>query len=94
MTGLHPQPEAFAEAKETVQAQTGNGINRYGNGAYDLVGGVAEGFCEAVELSDAAGDELRWLRSRTIQQRTADVFVQNTTDQRLIRNAFLQGFDT
>jgi hypothetical protein len=42
MSGLHPQPEAFAEAKETAQAQTGNGITRYGNGAYALVGGVAE----------------------------------------------------
>jgi len=46
------------------------------------------------KLSDAERDELRWLRNRTIQQRTADVFVQNTTDQRLIRNAFLQGFGT
>ena len=73
---------------------TFNGITRYEQGAYGLVGGVAEGFCAAVELSDAERDELRWLRNRTIQQRTADVFVQNTTDQRLIRNAFLQGFDT
>ena len=32
---------------------TGNGITRYDQGAYDLVGGVAEGFCAAVELSDA-----------------------------------------
>ena len=73
---------------------TFNGITRYDQSAYDLVGGVAAGFCAAVELSDAERDELRWLRNRTIQQRTADVFVQNTTDQRLIRNAFLQGFDT
>jgi hypothetical protein len=32
---------------------TGNGITRYERGTYDLVGGVAEGFCVAVELSDA-----------------------------------------
>jgi hypothetical protein len=32
---------------------TGNGITRYERGTYDLVGGVAEGFCAAVELSDA-----------------------------------------
>jgi len=34
----------------------GNGITRYDQGAYDLVGGVAEGFCAAVELSDAERD--------------------------------------
>jgi hypothetical protein len=32
---------------------TFNGITRYDQGAYDLVGGVAEGFCAAVELSNA-----------------------------------------
>jgi hypothetical protein len=32
---------------------TFNGITRYDQGAYDLVGGVAAGFCAAVELSDA-----------------------------------------
>ena len=32
---------------------TFNGITRYDQGAYSLVGGVAEGFCAAVELSDA-----------------------------------------
>jgi hypothetical protein len=32
---------------------TFNGITAYGNGAYSLIGGVAEGFCAAVELSDA-----------------------------------------
>ena len=42
MAGLHSQPEAFAEAEVTAQAQTGNGITRYGNGAYDPLGGVAE----------------------------------------------------
>jgi hypothetical protein len=68
------------------KVRTFNGITRYERGTYDLVGGE--------ELSDAEREELRWLRNRTIKQRTADVFVQNTTDQRLIRNAFLQGFDT
>ena len=37
---------------------TGNGITRYDQGAYALVGGVAEGFCAAVELSDAEREEL------------------------------------
>jgi hypothetical protein len=37
---------------------TFNGITRYDQGAYDLVGGVAEGFCAAVELSDAEREEL------------------------------------
>jgi ATP adenylyltransferase len=37
---------------------TFNGITRYERGTYDLVGGVAEGFCAAVELSDAEREEL------------------------------------
>ncbi len=37
---------------------TFNGITRYERGAYGLVGGVAEGFCAAVELSDAEREEL------------------------------------
>ncbi len=37
---------------------TFNGITRYDQGAYDFVGGVAEGFCAAVELSDAEREEL------------------------------------
>ena len=37
---------------------TGNGITRYERGAYDLVGGVAEGFCAALELSDAERNQL------------------------------------
>ena len=37
---------------------TFNGITRYERGTYDLVGGVAEGFCAAVELSDAERDQL------------------------------------
>ena len=37
---------------------TGNGITRYERGTYDLVGGVAEGFCAAVELSDAEREQL------------------------------------
>jgi hypothetical protein len=35
-----------------------NGITRYDQGAYGLVGGVAEGFCAAVELSDSKRVEL------------------------------------
>jgi hypothetical protein len=37
---------------------TFNGLTRYERGAYGLVGGVAEGFCAAVELSDAKREEL------------------------------------
>jgi len=35
-----------------------NGITLYDQGPYGLVGGVAEGFCAAVELSDAEREEL------------------------------------
>jgi len=41
-----------------VEVPPGNGITRYEQGAYSLVGGVAEGFCGAVELRDAERDEL------------------------------------
>jgi hypothetical protein len=37
---------------------TFNGITRCEKGTYALVGGVAEGFCAAVELSDAERDQL------------------------------------
>ncbi len=37
---------------------TGNGITRCEKGAYALVGGVAEGFCAAVELSYSERDKL------------------------------------
>jgi hypothetical protein len=37
---------------------TFNGITRYDQGAYGLAGGVAEGFCAAVELSDTERDAL------------------------------------
>ena len=37
---------------------TFSGITRYDQGAYGLVGGVAAGFCAAVELSDAEREEL------------------------------------
>jgi hypothetical protein len=40
---------------------TSNGITRYDQGAYGLVGGVAAGFCAAVELSDAERDQLQQL---------------------------------
>ena len=43
-----------------------NGITRYDQGAYGLVGGVAEGFCAAVELSDAERDQLLHLRSQRL----------------------------
>ena len=37
---------------------SGNGISRSEQGTYGLVGGVAEGFCAAVELSDAEREQL------------------------------------
>ncbi|MCP9931635.1 hypothetical protein KBY82_12680 [Cyanobium sp. AMD-g] len=37
---------------------TFNGITRCEKGTYALVGGVAEGFCVAVELSDAERNQL------------------------------------
>ena len=45
---------------------TGNGITRYDQGAYALVGGVAEGFCAAVELSDGEREELLHLCSQRL----------------------------
>jgi len=40
---------------------TFNGITHYEQGAYSLGGAVGEGFCAAVELSDAERDELQQL---------------------------------
>ncbi|WP_094555269.1 hypothetical protein [Synechococcus sp. 1G10] len=40
---------------------TVNGVTSYANDHDRLLGGVAEGFCEAVELSDAERDELQQL---------------------------------
>ena len=40
---------------------TFNSITRYDQGAYGPVGGVAEGFCAVVELSDAEREELQQL---------------------------------
>ena len=47
---------------------TGNGITRYERGTYDLVGGVAEGFCVAVELSDAEREELLQLCRQRVRE--------------------------
>jgi hypothetical protein len=53
------QIEAYPSASSGWWARfTFNGIARYDQGAYGLVGGVAEGFCAAVELSDAERDQL------------------------------------
>jgi hypothetical protein len=42
---------------------TGNGITRYDQGAYDLVGGVAEGFCAGPSFSKrSSGAERRRAR--------------------------------
>ena len=59
---------------------TGNGIGRYDQGAYGLVGGVAEGFCAAVELSDAEREDLSQLCRQRIDafrmQRGEEVLAQ------------------
>jgi hypothetical protein len=47
---------------------TGNGITRYERGTYVLVGGVAEGFCVAVELSDAKREELLQLCRQRVRE--------------------------
>jgi ATP adenylyltransferase len=61
---------------------TGNGITRYERGAYDLVGGVAEGFCAAVELSDYERDQLLELCRQRLDafrmQRGEEVFAHRS----------------
>ena len=47
---------------------TFNGITRYERGAYGRVGGVAEGFCAAVELSDAEREELLQLCRQRVRE--------------------------
>ena len=55
------QIEVYPNASSRWWARfTFNGITRYDQGTYDLVGGE--------ELSDAEREELRWLRNRTIKQ--------------------------
>jgi hypothetical protein len=60
----------------------GNSITRYDQGAYDLVGGVAEGFCAAVELSDAEREELLQLCRQRLdafrEQRGEEVFAHRS----------------
>ncbi len=61
---------------------TFNAITRYDQGAYDLVGGVAEGFCAAVELSDAEREELLQLCRQRLdafrEQRGEEVFAHRS----------------
>ena len=61
---------------------TGNGITRYDQGAHGLVGGVAEGFCAAVELSDAERDQLLELCRQRLdafrEQRGEEVFAHRS----------------
>ena len=61
---------------------TFNGITRYERGTYDLVGGVAEGFCAAVELSDAERDQLLQLCRQRLDafrmQRGEEVFAHRS----------------
>ena len=53
------QIEVYQSASSGWWARfTFNGITRYERGTYGLAGGVAEGFCAAVELSDAERDQL------------------------------------
>jgi hypothetical protein len=53
------QIEVYTERVKRMVGKvlTFNGITRYDQDAYDLVGGVAAGFCAAVELSDAEREE-------------------------------------
>ena len=64
------------------KALTGNGITRYERGTYNLVGGVAEGFCAAVELSDAERDQLLQLCRQRLdafrEQRGEEVFAHRS----------------
>ena len=58
-----PQPPAHVIDRRMLGSAwwagfTFNGITRCVKGTYALVGGVAEGFCVAVELSDADHDQL------------------------------------
>jgi hypothetical protein len=61
---------------------TFNGITRYERGTYDLVGGVAEGFCVAIELSDSERDELLQLCRQRLDafrmQRGEEVFAHRS----------------
>ena len=61
---------------------SGNGTPPYDQGAYGLVGGVAEGFCAAVELSDAERDELLQLGRKRLDafriQRAEKVFAHRS----------------
>lgn len=57
---LHRRADAHEPAVKRMVGKmlTGNGITRCKKGTYALVGGAAEGFCAAVELSDAKRDQL------------------------------------
>ena len=61
---------------------TGNGITRYDQGAYGLVGGVAEGLCAAVKMRDAERDELLQLCRQRLDafrmQRGEEVFAHRS----------------
>ena len=61
---------------------TGKGITRYDQGAYGLVGGVAEGLCAAVKLRDAERDELLQLCRQRLDafrmQRGEEVFAHRS----------------
>jgi ATP adenylyltransferase len=61
---------------------TFNGITRCERGTYALVGGVAEGFCAAVELSDAEREELLQLCRQRLdtfrEQRGEEVFAHRS----------------
>ena len=60
---------------------TGNGIGRYDQGAYGLVGGVAEG-CAAVKLSDGERDALLQLCRQRL-----DAFREHPPQGRLFAHA-------
>jgi hypothetical protein len=71
------------------KALTGNGITRYERGAYGLVGGVAECFCAAVELSDAERDQLLELCRQRL-----DAFREQRGEEVLGGDGLLGGVNT
>jgi hypothetical protein len=61
---------------------TANGSTTYGDGHDSLIGGVAEGFCAAVELSDGERDALLQLCRQRL-----DAFREHPPQGRLFAHA-------
>ena len=85
------QIEVYTERVKRMVGKvlTGNGITCYERGAYGLVGGVAAGFCTAVELSDAVRDQLLELCRQRL-----DAFRQQRGEEALGGDGLLGGVNT